>query len=207
MATILALSGCGGRAEVALAAPSLPAPSLVALASPSPRSDLLLRGAAMLLEAAGLGPGELQLVVATRGPGSFTGIRNTLACALGLAAGAGVPAHAFSSLLAQAARCADGEVLAAQPARKGAVYVQAFRWEGAWQPITEPTIRPVAWLASQTLPVVAPAGLALPEGTPLARVRLTTAEALLVLARALQTPDASTLQPLYLEDFPRKEAC
>jgi len=160
----------------------------------------------MVLEAASLRAEDLELIVATRGPGSFTGIRNTLACVLGLAAGAGVPAHAFSSLLAQAARCREPEVLAVQPARKGAVYVQTLRRDRTWQPLTEPSVRSITWLANQRLPVVAPAGFPLPEGTPVAVTQRTTAEALLSLAQELEAPDPSTLRPFYLEEFPPREA-
>lgn len=201
MDRVLALAACSGRAEVALAAPELPAPAVVALASPSPRADLLLKGVALLLEAANLEASGVQLVVATRGPGSFTGIRNTLACTLGLARGLDVPAHAFSSLLAQAARCRPGRLLAAQPARKGLAYVQEFEYHQGWVEAGEVAVRPLAWLREQSLPVVAPAGLPLLPGTPTAAGERTTAEALLLLAQWLDAPDPASLEPLYVEAF------
>lgn len=206
MERVLALAGCSGRAEVALSAPELPAPAVVALTSPSPRADLLLKGVALLLEAANLHPSGVQRVVATRGPGSFTGIRNTLACTLGLACGLGVPAHAFSSLLAQAARCRPGRLLAAQPARKGLAYVQEFEYQEGWVEANEVEVRPLTWLREQGLPVVAPPGLPLLPGTPTAAAERTTAEALLVLAQRLDAPDPTTLEPFYVEAFVPMEA-
>lgn len=199
MKTVLALSACAVRAEVALAAPGLPAPSLVALASPSPRGNLLLKGVETVLLAAGLSLSQVELIVATRGPGSFTGIRNTLACVLGLSQALGVPAHGFSSLLAQAARTSVPRLLAVQPARKGYVYVQEFVRHQAWEPASQVRVEPHSWLSQQTLPVVAPVGLPLPTGPSPAPVRWSTAEALLELAQQLSQPEPETLQPSYVE--------
>jgi len=158
--------------------------------------DLLLRGA-------GLAAGDLQAVVATRGPGSFTGVRVALATAQGIALGAGIFAHGFCSLLVQAARTDLPEVLAVQPARRGEVYAQFFqRVAGVLNPRGAPTTLSLVSLAGSLLPVVAPAGLELPSAVPLAPVRCTTAEALLDLAASLDACDGATLAPIYLDPPP-----
>ncbi len=158
--------------------------------------DLLLRGA-------GLAAGDLQAVVATRGPGSFTGVRVALATAQGIALGARVPAHGFCSLLAQAARTDVPEVLAVQPARRGEVYAQPFRRvDGVLHPRAAPTTLSLVSLAGGLLPVVAPAGLDLPPAVPLAPVRCATAEALLDLAASLAACDGATLAPIYVDPPP-----
>jgi tRNA threonylcarbamoyl adenosine modification protein YeaZ len=147
--TVLALLGCAGRVEVALASPSLAAPSVVALASPEPRANLLLQAVHQVLQAAQLRVSDLELVVATTGPGSFTGIRNTLACAWGFAQACHLPVHGFSSLLVQAARSGEAEVLAVQPARKGWFYAQPFVCKEGWM-ATAPVevLRQEEWQAS-----------------------------------------------------------
>jgi len=195
--TILAIAGCGPRLEIALAAPTLAAPALAALAGPTPRSDLIVAAVDLLLRGAGVGGDALDAVVASRGPGSFTGIRVALATAQGLAAAHGAAGHAFSSLVVQASRSPVRPCLAVQPARRGHVFAQRFGGEGG---DGEPEVVPLEALAASTVPVIAPAGLAVPGGTPLAPASLTAAEALLALAAALERPDAATLVPLYLEN-------
>ena len=54
------------------------------------------------LDRAGVGPGDLLLLAATRGPGSFTGLRVGLATVQGLSLGSGIPAVGVSSLDAAA---------------------------------------------------------------------------------------------------------
>jgi len=158
--------------------------------------DLLVRAAG--LERAGLDGG-----VATRGPGSFTGVRVALATAQGLALALGIPAHGYSSLLAQAARTDVPECLAAQPARRGSAYVQRFaRRESRIEALEDPRVVAVASLLESRLPVVAPVGLALPPGTPTAPAPIGPAEALLHLLAGEEHPDAGTLTPLYLEPPP-----
>lgn len=173
---------------------------VVALAGPTPRSDVIVATVDLLLRSAGVTPSELGAVVVTRGPGSFTGIRVALATAQGIAMGAGVPAHGFCSLLAQAARTDLPHVLAVQPARRGEAYTQAFsQAEGDLQPTYEPGVRTLASLAGTAVPVVAPAGFELPPGIHLASARRSTAEALLLLAASLPACDSETLVPVYLD--------
>ena len=198
--TVLAIVGCGPRLELALTSPGLPAPATVALAGPTPRSDLIVAAIDLLLRSAGLDGDAIGAVVATRGPGSFTGIRVALATALGLAHARGIPAHGFSSLLVQAARTRLRPCLAVQPARRGHVYVQLFATDGSPDaPADGPAIVAIADLAGTTVPVVAPAGLVLPPDTLAAPTSVSTAEALLELARSQSLFDPTTLVPVYLE--------
>jgi tRNA threonylcarbamoyladenosine biosynthesis protein TsaB len=200
---VLAIAACGPRLELALLSPAANSPGLVALSGPTPRSELVMAGVDLLLRAAGLERAGLEGVVATRGPGSFTGVRVALATAQGLALALGIPAHGYSSLLAQAARTDVSECLAAQPARRGSVYVQPFaRREMRLEAIGDPRVVPLVSLAEARLPVVAPVGLALPPGTPTAPAPIGSAEALLHLLAREEHPDPGTLTPLYLEPPP-----
>ena len=200
MTTVLAIAGCGPRLEIALGAPTLPAPALVALAGPTPRSDLIVSAIDLLLRGAGMTGDGIGIVVASRGPGSFTGIRVALATALGIAHAQGIPAHGFSSLLVQALRTPLRPCLAVQPARRDHVYAQLFEGRGDGDgEAGEPAVVALRELAAAGVPVIAPAGLHLPEGTPLAPATAPAAEALLALAATLARPDAATLVPVYLE--------
>lgn len=184
-------------------APEMAAPGVVALAGPVPRSELVMSAVDLLLRAAELDRTGLTRVLATRGPGSFTGVRVALATAEGLAAALGVPAAGVPSLLAQAARCDGERCLSVQPARRGQVYAQPFqRLAGVWEPGGEPQVIPLADLSGAALPVVAPAGLALPPGALVAVARMTTAEALLALAEHVPAGGPDSLAPLYLEPPP-----
>ncbi len=200
--TVLAISACGPRLELALrSGPGVA--GLVALAGQTPRSELVMAAADLLLRGAGIGREALEGVVASRGPGSFTGVRVALATAQGLAAALGIPGHGFPSLLAQAARTDLCACLAVQPARRGFAYAQEFSRSGAVPAATgEPRIVAVESLARPGLAVIAPAGFPLPPATPLAPAARTTAEALLVLMAAQPRPDPATLAPIYLEPPP-----
>jgi tRNA threonylcarbamoyladenosine biosynthesis protein TsaB len=199
--TVLAIAGCGPRLEVALSSPLLPAPAMVALAGPTPRSDLIVAAIDLLLRAAGIGADALEAVVATRGPGSFTGIRVGLATAQGIAAAHGIPGHGFSSLRVQAARTPQRPCLAVQPARRGLVHAQRFTGDERTDDDAHgATLVTIDSLLATELPVVAPSGLDLPPGVPAAATRLTAAEALIDLACRLCALDASTLVPAYLEN-------
>lgn len=85
----------------------------------------LLPAIRRVMAPAGLEPPDLALLVATRGPGSFTGLRIGLATAQGFALAAGVPAAGVSSL--DAAALADAA--ASGPALRRLVIVDALRGE------------------------------------------------------------------------------
>jgi len=202
--TYLALTGCGPRLEIALGEPG-GARSLAALAGPTPRSDLIMAAVDLLMRAAGLDPTALAGVAATRGPGSFTGIRVALATVQGIARGTGIPAWGIDSLEVQAARATGTRCLAVQPARRGFVYAQSFaRVATGWQAQSTAGIRAIASLTAAEWPVIAPAGLDLPVDTPLAVPRGTSAEALLDLLPHGVGMDLADLAPVYLEAAPAR---
>jgi len=154
----------------------------------------------LLFRASGLEARELGAVVATRGPGSFTGIRVALATAQGLATALQIGCSGIPSLLAQALRT-DTPCLAVQPARRGLVYAQPFAPTAGLPESRGPIeTRPLASLAGSPLPVVGPAGLLLPPGTPLAATIGSTAEALLVFARSATLDGSWPAIPLYAEE-------
>jgi tRNA threonylcarbamoyl adenosine modification protein YeaZ len=200
--TILALAGCGPRLEVALRLPASGQSALVALAGPTPRSELVVAALDLLLRAARISPGQLDTVVVTCGPGSFTGIRVALATAQGVAHSAGIPVAAFPSLMVQAARAASSRCLAVQPARRGFVYAQLFTsWSSVPRAEGEIEVRATASLVEAEAPVVAPDGLSLDERIPRVTPFVTTCEALAALA-GIAEPWAPS--PLYVENAPAR---
>lgn len=196
---VLALAGCGPRLEVALDLGAAEPPGVVLLAGRTPRSELVMAAVDLLFRAAGIEARELDAVLASRGPGSFTGIRVALATAQGLATALQIRCFGIPSLLVQASRT-DSPCLAVQPARRGLVYAQPFAsTAGLPEPRGPIETRPLASLAVSTLPVVGPVGLLLPPGTPAATAVLSTAEALLVCYRSAPLDDSWPAIPLYAE--------
>jgi tRNA threonylcarbamoyladenosine biosynthesis protein TsaB len=203
MTATLAIVGCGPRLEVGLAVAGAPSVAMVALVGPTPRSDLVMAAIDLLLRAAGIERTAITRVVATRGPGSFTGIRVALATAQGLAMALGAEAEGHSSLLVQAARVSGSRCLAVQPARRGHVYAQTFlRTDGGPRPEADPRVVPTVELTKAMDPVIGPPGLELPAGTPLAVANLATVEALLELSDTGKAADAASLTPIYLDPPP-----
>ncbi len=89
-----------------------------------------------MLDSLGLRAGELRRIACVHGPGSFTGLRMSLALAEGLAAGlacangaqlAGI--NHLALLAHEAAELGAGAVLALAWSRRGQVYAQAFQGE------------------------------------------------------------------------------
>jgi tRNA threonylcarbamoyladenosine biosynthesis protein TsaB len=115
---VLALAVDDGTARVSLA-----------LRRGLQHSPALLPLADRLLEELGFSAGELELVVCSVGPGSFTGIRIGLATAKGIAFATGCPLVGVSTLdaLARPWACFPGVVWSVIDARKGRWYAAAYR--------------------------------------------------------------------------------
>ena len=141
---VLALDTTGALGSVALGtvASARVRHETLRVFSPSNRhSRQLLPAIRELLAEAGVRSEELALIVATRGPGSFTGLRIGLATAQGFALALGIPAVGVSSL--DAAALADSTLISAgnssgsssggpssgRPARRRLVLVDALRGE------------------------------------------------------------------------------
>jgi tRNA threonylcarbamoyladenosine biosynthesis protein TsaB len=91
-------------------------------------SPSLLPLVEQLLAQLGIGAADLDLVVCSVGPGSFTGIRIGLATALGISHGRGVPVVGVSTLdaIARSWAAHDGDVYPVIDARKGKIYFARF---------------------------------------------------------------------------------
>ena len=91
-------------------------------------SPSLLPLADQLLGKLGLAAADLDLVICSLGPGSFTGIRIGLATSLGIAGARGIPVVGISTLdaLAEPWKWHTGEVYPVIDARKGRIYTAAF---------------------------------------------------------------------------------
>jgi tRNA threonylcarbamoyladenosine biosynthesis protein TsaB len=113
-----------------------------------------------LLEQAGLRPGQLDVIVFGRGPGSFTGLRTACSVAQGLAFGAGLPVLPVDTLLAVAeeARHSGGakRVVAVLDARMHQVYAASHEHDGS------------RWHTRSAAQLMAPADVQVPAGWVLA---------------------------------------
>jgi tRNA threonylcarbamoyladenosine biosynthesis protein TsaB len=106
-------------------------------------AEALLPMIGRVMQAAGLGPTDIDHVAVSVGPGGFTGIRAGIAAAHGLALGAGATLLGITSFAAVAAaiRVAEARLLVALDSRRADIYVQLFDPSGA--PMTEPaTVSP-----------------------------------------------------------------
>jgi tRNA threonylcarbamoyladenosine biosynthesis protein TsaB len=92
-------------------------------------SPALLPQAERLLAELGLAAADLQLIVCSLGPGSFTGIRIGLATAMGIGQARGIPVVGVSSLDAMALPwdCREGDIFPVIDARKGRIYTALYR--------------------------------------------------------------------------------
>jgi tRNA threonylcarbamoyladenosine biosynthesis protein TsaB len=104
-----------------------------------------------LLRREGLRVEELDLLVVSLGPGSFTGLRIGLATVKGLSLASGVPIAGASSLLtlASAVEACEGLVAPTLDARKGEVYSTLLRMRSgrAETVLAEQAVDPSAWAA------------------------------------------------------------
>jgi tRNA threonylcarbamoyladenosine biosynthesis protein TsaB len=158
-----------------------------------------MAGVDLLLRSADVKPENITAILATRGPGSFTGIRVALATAQGLARAIGCPATGVPSLAVLAARTSAARRVAVQAARRGYVYVQSFEdHDGRPLAVDLARVEPVDALAGIAGPVAAAEGLELPPGLARAPMSRCAAEALLSFAGSEpETPES--LVPLYIE--------
>ena len=99
-----------------------------------------------VLAEAAIAPREVDLIAATVGPGSFTGVRVGLSAALGLAQALGAPVCGVTTLEAVAASAlaagAAAPLLVAIDARRGEVHAQLFAGDGT--PLNAPALLPLA---------------------------------------------------------------
>ncbi|MGA2481252.1 MAG: tRNA (adenosine(37)-N6)-threonylcarbamoyltransferase complex dimerization subunit type 1 TsaB [Spirochaetia bacterium] len=154
-------------------------------------SPSLLPLAEHLLAQMGLTAADLDLVVCSVGPGSFTGIRIGLATALGISHGRGIPVVGVSTLdaTARAWEAHDGPVYPVIDARKGKIYFARFSGgirQGEYHDGTP------ADLAAEIAAVLAEGGRPLIAGPDAERIRGMLGDA----ARAV--PCGSSLDPLSL---------
>ena len=92
-------------------------------------SPSLLPLAQRLLADLGMGVGELDLVVCTVGPGSFTGIRIGISTALGIGKGRGIPVAGVPTLdaMARGWSAYPTDVFPVIDARRGNIYTAGYR--------------------------------------------------------------------------------
>jgi tRNA threonylcarbamoyladenosine biosynthesis protein TsaB len=164
--------------------------------------------------------GSIEAIAWACGPGSFTGLRVSLALAKGIAFARNIPIWPVSSLkiLAANARGFDGTIAAIIPARKGECYLELFDGEELL-PLHEPICVDYAELEAQVPQdgvLLGPAIDELPSEiredlkSPLERAKENyhqpSAKILADLAQAVWAdktpPNIDTLAPFYLKDFP-----
>jgi len=160
---VLALCGVEARLTAVLARDGAVQAALC-LDAPGRHNEVLAPAVRRLLRLADLEPAGLAGVACVRGPGSFTGVRMTLAFALGLARAANLPLAGLDYLPLLAAGCApllDGTLAVLTRARRGQVYAQPFAAPGG-EPLAGP--RAVALEALPGLLAGLPAPLRLAGG-------------------------------------------
>jgi tRNA threonylcarbamoyladenosine biosynthesis protein TsaB len=157
---------------------------------------------AELVARAGVAFADLRLVVATIGPGSFTGLRVGLAFARGVSLASGAPLAGIGTLAALTAG-ARGAAAGVIDARRGLLYVQAFEDGRA---LSEPDILPLAEAADRLrglgrgpLALIGPGAALMGETIPDAVVDPRPAPDLAALGPLAATArPAADLRPLYL---------
>jgi len=118
---------------------------------PHQQAEMLVPTIETALEDAALGYEDLQGIVTSRGPGSFTGVRIALATARGLALAADRPLIGCTTLECLAWEVASrgvvGEIAVALDARRGQCFWQVF--DAKAMPLTEPSLHEIAVVQSQ----------------------------------------------------------
>ena len=124
----------------------------VRLRSSVQHSDRLFRSIDFLFNFAPFGLADVDLFVAARGPGSFTGLRVGLAAMEAFASAHGKPSAGVSTLEALAWRCrVEGAIIAPTvDARRGEVYGALYGWTGGTLKTVRPAtvMAPDAWFGS-----------------------------------------------------------
>jgi tRNA threonylcarbamoyladenosine biosynthesis protein TsaB len=181
----------------------------------------LAPAAASLLAEQGWRPRDVQAVVVSRGPGSYTGLRVGLMSAKTFAYATGCALLAVETFAAVALQAPEsvGRLDVLADAQQDKVYVQPLvRDAGAWRPLAELTIRPFAdWLAARdaSAAVTGP-GLhkwvsRLPEGVPVMDASLWEPQPASLLRLGLarfvagERDDPWALEPLYLRPSSAEE--
>ncbi|WP_018410574.1 tRNA (adenosine(37)-N6)-threonylcarbamoyltransferase complex dimerization subunit type 1 TsaB [Methyloversatilis thermotolerans] len=122
--------------------------------TPGTHARFLLQWIDGLMEESGLRVSDLDAIVFSAGPGSFTGLRLSVSVAQGMAVAADRPLVAIPTLEALAHGCGDGRHLCCMDARMGEVYSAAIEVSGD----RTHTVRPSA--------VTAPGAVLPPPGEP-----------------------------------------
>jgi tRNA threonylcarbamoyladenosine biosynthesis protein TsaB len=112
-------------------------------------AELIFGRIAELLDRNGLGYADLERVVTTTGPGSFTGLRIGLSAARGIGLARHIPVIGVSSLVALSLG-APGPATVLLDARRGEAYFQTFA--GAGQPMTEGELVPMVIAQAAIVP-------------------------------------------------------
>ena len=115
-------------------------PDRVALLGPPAHARDLLPAVAELMDAAGLGFGELDAIAAGVGPGGYTGLRIGIATARSLARASDLPVRPVGSLAALAAGMDATVALPLIDARRGEIFAALYvHGDQRWEPfVTRP---------------------------------------------------------------------
>ncbi|HEY6378297.1 MAG TPA: hypothetical protein VI316_03855 [Candidatus Dormibacteraeota bacterium] len=135
-----------------------------------PASDLEARVPALLTDGAA---GDAGALVVVTGPGSLTGIRITVAAALGAGMARGIPVHGVGALEVAAFAAPGGDVVAVRPAGRGGLWVGRYRHGeqslDELEPpvrVDEATWRPAAGVTVGRIPPWPAGGSPAPGATP-----------------------------------------
>lgn len=152
-------------------------------------AELIFTRIATLLERNGIGYPDLQRIVTTTGPGSFTGLRIGLSAARGIGLARNIPVVGVSSLVALSLG-ASGPATVLLDARRGEAYFQTFAGPG--QPMT----------AGELVPMVI-AQAAIVQGTTLITEPFVDIAALVRFGAGLD-PRTHPPEPNYIRDADAK---
>ncbi|WP_341678952.1 tRNA (adenosine(37)-N6)-threonylcarbamoyltransferase complex dimerization subunit type 1 TsaB [Niveibacterium sp. SC-1] len=128
---ILGLETSGQDASVALYLDGEVHETWVRGSAGAPASDQLLATVTSLLEAHAVARASLDAIAFSSGPGAFTGVRVACSVAQGLAVALDRPVVPVGTLEALAAEAGLGDIVCAQDARMGELYLGCYRIESA----------------------------------------------------------------------------